>query len=124
VHSNICSKLNTSSNAIMSLVLRLGAEDQRKWKKHTKIHHNHCRVAGEAVASLHHHVHGRQHASRALQSDVSSWSSHLFRGRPGGRLQVILHKYWRYLFNYVIVENAKYFLEFLSWNCRLFFIVQ
>jgi len=33
--------------------------------------HRHGRVAGEAgaVASLHHHVHGRQHASTALQSD-------------------------------------------------------
>ena len=29
-----------------------------------------CVIAARAVASLHHHVHGRQHASSALQSDV------------------------------------------------------
>ena len=31
--------------------------------------HHHGRVPARAVASLHHHVHGRQHASRGLQSD-------------------------------------------------------
>ena len=54
-----------------------------------------CRIISELVkalvVSLHHYVHGRQHASRGRLWTVESsrsWSRNLFPGQPGGQCHV------------------------------------